>query len=615
MSEPDVLQPADHSPQARPTAIRFLVLGTAFFVAVLLYLHRFILTYAQQYIAEDLHLTEDNLAWCQSAFFLTYALAQVPSGSLTDWFGSRRMLTIYILVWSGFTVSMGFVGGLVGLLVVRAAVGLGQAGAYPTCAVVVGRWAPFSVRAFVSSVIALGGRVGGALAPILVSLLIVAMVPAKTSESSVLKASDLLDAAYLTEQLDLSLVPLDKATDEVRARQSAAAKIRKHLPDQHMLYQTLVPATPPAQPVASDPKPQPLPKDSKPKPRRFGDKPRVGLPDLTPEATTRLVQELNAVLTGPAVLTLADATSLPIEKEAKRLWGHTGELTEAQRVRLNRLILEAACPDGVRKVYANGWRPVVILLGSLGLIAAAGWCLLIRNRPQEHPWANQAECELIAGQAGGVPAKVKAPFPWRAILTSPSLWNLSISQLMNNIGWAFLVTGLPGYLRDVHFVPFEERGFMASVPLWVGWFGMLAGGWATDRLTKSMGLKIGRSWPVGLARLVGAVAYAAMLLHPHAWTATLLFAVVAFTTDFSSPPMWAYSQDVGGRNTAAILGWGNMWGNFGATLSPLLLNALLGKNKDNWDLAFGACAVAFVIAGVTGMFIDATQKIDLGDEA
>ena len=599
MSESDVLQPADHSPEARPTAIRFLVLGTAFFVAVLLYLHRFILTYAQQYIAEDLHLTEDNLGWCQSAFFLAYALAQVPSGSLTDWFGSRRMLTIYILVWSGFTVSMGFVGGLVGLLVVRAAVGLGQAGAYPTCAVVVGRWAPFSVRAFVSSVIALGGRVGGALAPILVSLLIVAMVPAKTPESSVLKARDLLDAAYLTEQLDLSTVPLDKATDEVRARQSAAAKIRKLMTG---------PALPPATATS-------LAMASKAKPRKFGDKPQVGMPALPPEATTQLVRNINAVLTGPPVLTLADSTSLPIEKEAKRLWNHKGELTLTQRTRLNRLILEAACPAGVRKVYADGWRPVVILLGSLGLIAAAVWCFMIRNRPQEHPWANREECELIAGQAGGAPVKEKAPFPWRAILTSSSLWNLSISQLMNNIGWAFLVTWLPRYLRDVHLVPFEERGWMASIPLWVGWFGMLSGGWATDRLTKAMGLKIGRSWPVGLARLVGAAAFAAMLIHPDAWTATLLFAVVAFTTDFSAPPMWAYSQDVGGRNTAAILGWGNMWGNLGAALSPPLLNALLGANKDNWDLAFGACAVAFVIAGVTGMFIDATQKIDLGDEA
>jgi nitrate/nitrite transporter NarK len=74
--------------------------------------------------------------------------------------------------------------------------------------------------------------------------------------------------------------------------------------------------------------------------------------------------------------------------------------------------------------------------------------------------------------------------------------------------------------------------------------------------------------------------------------------------------MWAYSQDVGGQHTAAVLGWANMWGNFGAALSPLLVNYLLGENQDNWDMAFAACGIAFIVSGVAGMFIDATKKID-----
>ena len=60
MSEPEDLLTPGQGPEPPPTRIRFLVLGTAFLVAVLLYLHRFILTYAQQYIAEDLHLSEDQ---------------------------------------------------------------------------------------------------------------------------------------------------------------------------------------------------------------------------------------------------------------------------------------------------------------------------------------------------------------------------------------------------------------------------------------------------------------------------------------------------------------------------------------------------------------------------
>ena len=93
--------------------------------------------------------------------------------------------------------------------------------------------------------------------------------------------------------------------------------------------------------------------------------------------------------------------------------------------------------------------------------------------------------------------------------------------------------------------------------------------------------------------------------------ATALFAVVAFTTDFGAPAMWAYSQDVGGRNTAAILGWSNMWGNIGAAMSDPVLNYFLGSKGDKWDVAFAVCAVAFVLAGVAGLFIDSTKKIDV----
>lgn len=601
MPEQDVLQ-NDNGIGSRPTAVRFRVLGTAFSVAFLLYLHRFMLTYAQQYIREDLRLSNADIGWCQFAFFITYAIAQVPSGWLSDRLGPRLMLSIYILVWSGFTVSMGWVGGLFGLLAVRGAVGLGQAGAYPTCALVVGRWSPFSVRAFVSSVIAFGGRVGGAVAPILVSLLIVAMVPPETPESSQLDPHDLLNASYLSEQLELSQVPLESGSDELKARQRAARAIYERMGSIDGLRSKEEQPQAASNVDSSD--------------RKFGSKPEIDGQGLTSEQAATLCEKLNTVLLGDVLLQPDQAISLPVEREAKRLWDVKKELTPAQRARLNRLVIEAACPAGVRKVYADGWRPVMMLLGSLGLIAAVAWFFVVRNRPEEHSLVNQAELELISPGGKTISARSRAPFPWRTILTSPSLWNLSFSQWGNNLGWAFLVTLLPRYLQAVYQVPFEDRSFMASVPLWIGTLGMLSGGWATDWLTRMLGLRIGRSWPVGLTRIFGAAAFGGLLLHPsNPWMATALFAVVAFTTDFGAPAMWAYSQDVGGRNTAAILGWSNMWGNVGAAMSDPLLNRFLGESGDNWDAAFKVCAVAFLLAGIAGMFIDSTKKIDPGEES
>lgn len=585
MSVQDATPPRDANP---PTAIRYLVLGTAFLVAVLLYLHRFILTYAEPFIREDLGVSDSQIQNAQTAFFLAYALAQVPSGGLADRFGSRRMLTVYILLWAGFTVSMGVVTGFLGLILVRGAVGLGQAGAYPTCAAVVRNWAPFSVRAFVSSLIALGGRVGGALAPIIVSLLIVNMVPPATPESSQLRSRDLLNPGYLVEQLTLAASPnAPKVAEDLTSRHLVAQRLAQRLPSELL---AIVPAAN----------------------RKFGDKPSGPIEVWEESRREALTKAINAAVSGEPLLAEQESIALPVEKEARRLWQHAS-LSEAERVRLNRLLLEATCPAGVRKVYGNGWRSVVMLLGSLGLIAAAGWYLIVRNRPEEHPRVNQAESDLIA--EGTLQFSTTKPeFPWKALLSSPSLWNLSISQFCNNVGWVFLVTLLPRYLQEVHQVPFEKRSLMASIPLWIGWFGMVSGGWATDRLTRSMGLKVGRSWPVGISRFIGAAAFGAFLLHPDATTATILFAVVAFTTDFSAPPMWAYSQDVGGRYTAAILGWSNMWGNLGAALLPRISPMLLGESKDNWDRVFVVCCVAFLIAGVTGMFIDATRKIEKDSE-
>ncbi len=57
--------------------------------------------------------------------------------------------------------------GIVSLLVLRLACGLFEAGAYPVCSGIVRTWVPPSRRGFASGVVAVGGRLGGALAPVL----------------------------------------------------------------------------------------------------------------------------------------------------------------------------------------------------------------------------------------------------------------------------------------------------------------------------------------------------------------------------------------------------------------------------------------------------------------
>lgn len=103
-----------------------------------------------------LRMSKQQLGGVLGAFFFTYALMQVPAGWLSDRFGARRALSIYILGWSGLTAITGLVTSLPGVLMARMACGVAQSGAYPASSAIVRRWFPLSRRGSASSLIAAG---------------------------------------------------------------------------------------------------------------------------------------------------------------------------------------------------------------------------------------------------------------------------------------------------------------------------------------------------------------------------------------------------------------------------------------------------------------------------
>src|SRR5262249_1137291 len=96
----------------------------------------------------------------------------LPAGWLADRFGPRRMLVAYIALWSLCTAFTGLAAGLLGLVIIRCACGLAEAGAYPTSALMVSRWFPFHHRARANGVVAFGGRLGNWMALWLTALAI-----------------------------------------------------------------------------------------------------------------------------------------------------------------------------------------------------------------------------------------------------------------------------------------------------------------------------------------------------------------------------------------------------------------------------------------------------------
>jgi ACS family glucarate transporter-like MFS transporter len=423
---------------AAPTNVRHRVIAVSMMMAFILYLDRICMAdiLKSASFRADVSLTKEELGRVMSAFFLSYALFQVPAGWASDRFGARKMLTAYLVLWSLLTGLTGLVSSFAGLMTVRLLFGAAQAGAYPTSGAIIRRWIPMTSRAKSSSMVALGGRLGGTLAPFLTAWMVIKL-------------------------------------------------------------------------------------------------------------------------------------------------GH--------------------------------WRPPLWVDAVVGLGIAALYWRIVRDRPEEHPECNDAERALI-----GQP-RVEKPVEPRELLgmlwafcRSRSLWLNASGQFLVNVGWVFLVTWLPFYLKEQKGVEEVAGGRMVTFALAFGMAGQLVGGVLADWSVRRFGLRWGRVLPMSASGMLAGSAYLMCLQMDSAWGVVACCAVVSFAVDMGNPAIWAFMQDVGGRATAAAFGWGNMWGNLGAAAMPILVPELmkLGQSGEAGQrIVFVVCAGALFSYSVLALGLDATKPV------
>jgi sugar phosphate permease len=146
-----------------PTRARFKVLALLFALTVITYLDRLCISAAAPAIAESFHFSPSQMGYIFSAFTLAYALFEIPSGWLGDYFGTRKALARIVIWWSLFTALTSLSTGFVSLLLVRFLFGVGEAGAFPNAARSISCWFPSSHQGRALSVAFVGNFLGAAV--------------------------------------------------------------------------------------------------------------------------------------------------------------------------------------------------------------------------------------------------------------------------------------------------------------------------------------------------------------------------------------------------------------------------------------------------------------------
>jgi ACS family glucarate transporter-like MFS transporter len=162
---------------ARLKHVRFLLAFWLFILSAVSFLDRTNISIAGLQISRDYGLGNQRLGWIFSAFLIGYAGFQVPAGALAAFFGPRKVLTVGVLWWGVITALTAVLPpsiphALVCLMVIRVALGAGEAVIYPAANQFVARWIPQSERGFVNGLIFAGVGAGSGLTPPLLSSII-----------------------------------------------------------------------------------------------------------------------------------------------------------------------------------------------------------------------------------------------------------------------------------------------------------------------------------------------------------------------------------------------------------------------------------------------------------
>jgi sugar phosphate permease len=158
------------------------------------YLDRVNISTAMPGIAGEFGFDKITQGYIFSSFLWGYALFQVPGGWLSDRFGARRVLAAIVVFWSVMTAMTALAGGeavsstissylfaltgvavngaAISFIIIRFLFGAGEAGAFPGATRAMQLWYPRRERGLVQGVTHSASRLGAAIAPPIVVLII-----------------------------------------------------------------------------------------------------------------------------------------------------------------------------------------------------------------------------------------------------------------------------------------------------------------------------------------------------------------------------------------------------------------------------------------------------------
>ena len=255
-----------------------------------------------------------------------------------------------------------------------------------------------------------------------------------------------------------------------------------------------------------------------------------------------------------------------------------------------------------------GWRASFVIVGSLGFVWAAGWYWWYRDTPSAHSSVSPAELAWIEQDASESDRHEARSTPWRVLLRSRNLWAICAMYFTYGYGLYFYFTWLPTYLIRVLGFSVLRGGLLAGLPFVFAGIANLSGGWLTDFLARTRGLRAARCTLGFASFFTGAVLTFASTLVPQPIAKAVLLALALGSVDLALSACWAVCLDIGRSYAGVVTGCMNTFSNLGGVLTPLVVAYAVDRYQ-SWTFPFYVTALVYAAGAFIWLTIDPTKPI------
>lgn len=308
---------------------------------------------------------------------------------------------------------------------------------------------------------------------------------------------------------------------------------------------------------------------------------------------------------------VGEAGAFPIATRSLARWMRPTERGFAQGITHAGSRLGAALtPPIVVVIIAKfGWRAAFLVFGVLGIAWSAVWYFYYRNTPEEHAGVDQAERDLIASGRKRPPAAGKnAGIPWRKIFSHGNLWILAVMYFCYNFNLNVYQDWFPTYLHDSRGMTLAKMGLYATLPLFAGTLGDLAGGSFSDVVLKRTGnVNLARRWVAIAGFVVSAAATIPAIFTRDPNVSVAFYSLAFFGLEWTVGISWAVPLDIGGDFAGSVSAVMNTLGNVGGALSAIVVTRAVAYF--NWNAPFLITSALCLIAAMLYFKIDASRRI------